>query len=56
MIDRAAPEESAGANDDQLAILRHMIAEGRISDDEYDELTAGTHLIEVPSTDPDETD
>jgi hypothetical protein len=56
MIDRAAPEESAGANDDHLAILRHMRAEGRISDDEFDELTAGTHRIEVPRTDPDEPD
>jgi hypothetical protein len=33
-----------------------MRAEGRISDDEFDELTAGTHRIEVPRTDPDEPD
>ncbi|MFZ0014924.1 MAG: hypothetical protein WAL25_12515 [Acidimicrobiia bacterium] len=60
MIDRAAPEEGVDADDDHLAILRRMRTEGRISDEEFDELSGksrpGSPNDAAPENDAAETD
>jgi len=48
MIERAAPGDDVDADDDHLAVLRRMRTEGRISDEEFDELSGRSRPTQVP--------